>query len=95
MAKDAGSALKELRVTMKGIRDAATTINNVATSVQTVVDQNKDPLTDFARSGLYDFSLFLAEARILVDSLTRIINRIERDPALFFFGDSQRGVEAK
>ena len=50
---------------MKGIRDAATTIEDVATSIRTVVDQNKDPLSDFARSGLYDFSLFLAEARIL------------------------------
>jgi len=27
--------------------------------------------------------------------MTRLVDRMERDPAQFFFGDSQRGVKAQ
>lgn len=91
----AGDTMTDLRATMKNIRKAAVTVNDVVASVQSLVENNKEPLSDFARSGLYEFSLFIAEARILVDSLTRLSNRIERDPAYFLFGDSQKGVKAQ
>ena len=91
----AGDTMTDLRATMKNIRKAAVTVNDVVASVQSLVENNKDPLSDFARSGLYEFSLFIAEARILVDTLTRLSNRIERDPAYFLFGDSQKGVKAQ
>lgn len=88
------SSITEFRRTLASVREGVESLNSVVTDVGAVVDQNKAPLGDFARSGLYEFSMFLAEARILVDSLTRLTNRIERDPAQFFFGDSQRGVKA-
>lgn len=91
----AGDTMKDLRATMTNIRKAAVTVNEVVASVESLVDDNKDPLSDFARTGLYEFSQFISEARILVDSLTRLSNRIERDPAYFLFGDSQKGVKAQ
>jgi phospholipid/cholesterol/gamma-HCH transport system substrate-binding protein len=91
----AGKTMTDFRATMTNIRKAAVTVNDVVASVESLVENNKDPLSDFARSGLYEFSLFIAEARVLVDSLTRLSNRIERDPAYFLFGDSQKGVKTQ
>ena len=83
----------EKETTMSDIRKAATTIDGIAASAQAVLDDNREPLRDFSQSGLYEFSQFISEARVLVDSLTRLTNRIERDPAFFLFGDSQKGVQ--
>ncbi len=95
MSKELISSMAEFRQTMASVRDGIGTLNRVTTGFAAVVDDSKGPLRDFAHSGLYEFSTFLAEARVLVDSLTRLTNRIERDPANFFFGDSQRGVKAQ
>jgi hypothetical protein len=37
----------------------------------------------------------MAEARVLVAALSRLVDQIERDPARFLFGDRQQGVEVK
>jgi phospholipid/cholesterol/gamma-HCH transport system substrate-binding protein len=87
--------MTKLQATMADIRQAATTINRIAASAQGLVDDNRGPIRDFSQSGLYEFSQFISEARVLVDSLTRLTNRIERDPTHFLFGDSQKGVKAQ
>jgi len=87
--------LTNLQETMVDIRKAAMTIDRIAGSAKGLLDDNRGPLRDFSQSGLYEFSQFISEARVLVDSLTRLSNRIERDPANFLFGDSQRGVKAQ
>lgn len=87
--------MKNFRANMADLGKAARTINRIAESAQGLVDENKGPLRDFSQSGLYEFSQFISEARVLVDSLTRLINRIERDPSNFLFGDSQKGVRAQ
>ena len=87
--------MTNFRANMADLGQAARTINRVAESAQELLDNNKGPLRDFSQSGLYEFSQFIAEARILVDSLTRLITRIERDPSNFLFGDSQKGVRAQ
>jgi phospholipid/cholesterol/gamma-HCH transport system substrate-binding protein len=83
------------RTNMADLGKAARTIDRIAESAQGLVDENRGPLRDFSQSGLYEFSQFIAEARVLVDSLTRLMNRIERDPTHFLFGDSQKGVRAQ
>jgi phospholipid/cholesterol/gamma-HCH transport system substrate-binding protein len=95
IAKEAITSMAEFRKTMAAVREGIGTLNRVAADAQSVMDDSKAPLRDFTNSGLYEFSTFFAEARVLVDSLTRLTDKIERDPANFFFGDSQRGVKAQ
>jgi phospholipid/cholesterol/gamma-HCH transport system substrate-binding protein len=95
MSREINASITEFRQTLASVRQGIGTLNGMVSDVAKVVDDNKTPLGEFASSGLYEFSMFLAEARVLVDSLTRLTNRIERDPAQFFFGDSQRGVKAQ
>ena len=60
-----------------------------------MISENRQPIADFSASGLYEFSQFIAEARVLVDTMNRLSTQIERDPARFFFGDTQKGFETQ
>jgi phospholipid/cholesterol/gamma-HCH transport system substrate-binding protein len=95
MSKEIRASIIELRQTLASVRQGIGALDSVVSDVSKVVDDNKAPLRDFTNSGLYELSTFFAEARVLVDSLTRLTDKIERDPANFFFGDSQRGVKAQ
>ena len=60
-----------------------------------MIGENREPLREFSGRGLNELTQFIAESRLLVADLTRLTVQIERDPARFFFGDSQKGFEAK
>lgn len=91
----AGKAMKELQVTIKTARGTLRSISGVSTELKKLVAENRTPLRDFSGGGLYELGLFVSEARVLVSNLTRLSSQIERDPARFFFGDTQKGFEAK
>ena len=80
---------------MVDVRKAINGFNKVAVQLEGIVEENRGPLRDFSSGGLYELSQFIAEARVLISSLTRLSGQIERDPARFFFGDTQKGFEAK
>jgi len=88
-------AITDLQVTMSDARGAIASANQILDDVRSVISENKAPMREFAQSGLYELSLFVSEARVLVDSLTRLVDRIERDPGHFLFGDAQEGVKAQ
>jgi phospholipid/cholesterol/gamma-HCH transport system substrate-binding protein len=77
------------------IRALAGNLNKTATSLDGVIRENRQPLHDFATTGLYDLSSTITEVRLLAQTLNRISVEIERDPARFFFGDRQKGFEAQ
>jgi phospholipid/cholesterol/gamma-HCH transport system substrate-binding protein len=81
---NAQQALAELRKTIASI-------NKVTGAIDQVVQDNRGALRDFSQNGLPELSQFASEARVLVDSLIRLSQQIERDPARFFFGDIQKG----
>jgi phospholipid/cholesterol/gamma-HCH transport system substrate-binding protein len=95
LADSAETTIADARATLVELRAAAARVEQFAGKLNTIVAEGEGPIRDFARSGLYELSLFLTEARVLVDALTRLTTRIERDPAQFFFGDSQNGVKAQ
>jgi phospholipid/cholesterol/gamma-HCH transport system substrate-binding protein len=67
----------------------------LADEVQALAAENRASIRDFSHQGLYELSQFLADARILVSTLSRVAVQLERDPARFLFGDQQKGVEAR
>ncbi len=85
----------EARLTLRAISESAQALAITSVKLNRLVDENRSALRDFSSEGLYELSQFLVEARALVDSLTRVSNRIESDPARFLFGDSQAGFEAR
>lgn len=95
LADSTRDTMAELKVAIAGIRDTARSFTEVAKLLDRMIAENREPLRDFSRRGLYELSQFIAESRLLVADLTRLTVQIERDPARFFFGDAQKGFEAK
>ncbi|MCB1884194.1 MAG: MCE family protein [Geminicoccaceae bacterium] len=84
--EQSGSTIKELEQTSLAFRNLAGRADRTLASLQ-------QPIDDFGQSGLYDFSQMVRETRQLVASLNRISTEIERDPAGFLLGGSQRGFK--
>jgi len=77
------------------IRALAGNFNKTATSLDGLIKENRQPIHDFATTGLYELSSMITEVRLLAQTLNRISIEIERDPARFLFGDRQKGFEAQ
>ncbi len=83
----------DARSTLRKVGEAAENLAATTETLNRMIAENRQPLKDFSRDGLYELSRFVVEARDLVASLTRIADRFESDPAQFMFGDSQAGFE--
>jgi len=86
---------KELSATLADTRQAANTLGRASGSLEEVVGELRQPLGDFAATGMYEFTQLVGETRQLIAALTRITKEFERDPAGFFIGGGQRGFEAE
>ena len=87
-AEDVNALVWELQTT-------ARTATSVAREVEAMVKENRQPIRDFASTGLYELSTFLSELRLLVAGLNRVTTEVGRDPARFLFGRQQDGYEAR
>ncbi len=95
LSKEAGPIGKDARQSLVAFREAARSMAETSDSVRQVIAENRRPLKDFSSDGLYQLSQFLTEARSMVANFNALIQQIQRDPARFFFGDTQKGYEAK
>jgi phospholipid/cholesterol/gamma-HCH transport system substrate-binding protein len=85
----------EVNATLNETRQAAGTLQRAAGELEVLVGELRQPLGDFAATGLYEFTQLVGETRQLIAALTRITKEFERDPAGFLLGSSQRGFEAE
>ena len=76
----------ELQTAVAGFRGVATQLNSLLVQI-------RPGIVEFAGNGLYEFTLMVSELRGLATSLTRVADRIERDPAQFLFGDQTQGIQ--
>jgi phospholipid/cholesterol/gamma-HCH transport system substrate-binding protein len=83
---DAGEALKKVQQAADGFARASRQLDGM-------IKDNRQGISDFSGTGLYEFTQLMIEARVLVESLTRVSQQLERDPARFLFGDRQKGFE--
>lgn len=80
----------EAHAALQGIDQASRKFDKLATDLDAMVQENRPPLRDFSQRGLTQMTELLADARVLVDELTRLSDEIERDPTRFFFGGNRR-----
>lgn len=90
-----GGVGDEVSATLKETRQAASTLQRAAGELEVLVGELRQPLGDFAATGLYEFTQLVGETRQLIAALTRITKEFERDPTGFLLGSSQRGFEAR
>jgi phospholipid/cholesterol/gamma-HCH transport system substrate-binding protein len=92
---DVGAVAKDTRAVLGSVKQAVASLAVAADGFANLLTENSDSLTNFSQTGLYEFSQLMAEARVLVSALSRLVDQVERDPARFLFGDKQQGVEVQ
>ena len=73
----------------------AKSFEGVADEAGGMIKENRAAIRDFTGSTLYDANAFLADFRVLIDNLNRLMTEVGRDPARFLFGGQQRGFETR
>ncbi|WP_420345652.1 MlaD family protein [Pelagibius sp.] len=98
----AGSIDREVTLTSADARDlierlqvTADNLAGASTQLEAMIAENREPIRDFANTGLYELTTLLTEARDLIVVLNRVTTEVQRDPARFIFGDQQQGYEAQ
>ncbi len=91
LSDTATAFMTDASATMSEVRTATRSLVEVADLMAALVEENRGPVRDFSTGGLYEITQFVSEARTLVNGLTRLSAQIERSPARFFFGDTQKG----
>lgn len=81
--------------TLAELSTAANNLGAAALQLDGMVQDLREPLSDFSGTGLYELTNLVGESRALVAALTRITKEVERDPAGFLIGGSQRGFQAE
>lgn len=87
-AEDARALIGDLRSTAKNF-------STLSQELTKMVAENREGVRDFTSTGLSELTVLLVKMQDLVGALNRVTTEIERDPARFFFGDTQKGFEAQ
>ena len=64
-------------------RLAAASLTKLTETAHTMVTANKESLGYFSNEGLFEFTLFIQEARLLIASITRVVDQLEASGARF------------
>lgn len=75
---------------LKRIDGAAGKLDELATDLDSIVKENRQPLHDLSLRGFTQLSQLLVDTRTLVAELTRLAEEFERDPSRFLFGGNRR-----
>lgn len=84
---------EDARELIAGLQTTAQHLSGATQQLEAMIAENREPISDFANSGLYELTNLLTEARDLIVVLNRVTTEMQRDPARFIFGDQQQGYE--
>ncbi|TMV05658.1 MCE family protein [Ruegeria sediminis] len=68
------------------IMSASKSASELVGTIDTIVQENRRPISEFLRFGLPQLERFVEESRRLVSNVDRLVDRVERDPARFLLG---------
>jgi len=76
----------------QSLRSSVASIDGAADSFNALINDIRPGVAEFTSYGLFEFSQAVTEIRLLAENASRFIERIERDPGQFLFGDPNQGV---
>jgi phospholipid/cholesterol/gamma-HCH transport system substrate-binding protein len=79
-------AAKRLSAAVTNVEKGAKSFGSMSEQIEAMIRENRRPIRNFTASSLYEFGQFIADFRKLVNSMERLVRRIENDPSGFFFG---------
>jgi len=98
----ANGALGEVQKTIASINgltgdlgQAIKALNTTAQNLNTLVVDASPGVSSFSQTGLSEIQQLVSDTRVLVASLTRLSDEIERDPTRFIFGERREGYRPR
>ena len=77
----------------QSVGQALVSIEDAAQTLDEILAENRQAINDFANITLFDVSGLITDTQQLVNTLNRVGEDLERDPARFLFGDQQQGFQ--
>jgi len=81
--------------TFSEIKQTAASFRQTSNKVAELLTDNEDAINDFVEGGLYDLQVLIVDTNTMVNSINRLAEQMERDPARFLFGDKTEGVRTE
>jgi phospholipid/cholesterol/gamma-HCH transport system substrate-binding protein len=85
----AGAAGDNPNSAVAQVQQAATSFRQLAEKLDRSLGDQSEGLTKQAQRGLREFELFMRDGRRLAESLDRVVQKVERNPAGFLLGGQQ------
>lgn len=77
------------------VEGLARELRGTSAQLAAMVKENREPVRDFAATGLYEATSLITQLRELSAQIGRTLTRLENDPSGVLFGGTRRGVEAR
>jgi len=83
-SRDIDTSLGDLSAAVKHFDQAANNLDQM-------MRESRKPVSDFTSRGLPELQQLLADSRVLVTELTRLVDSLDRDPSQVIYGNRQQG----
>jgi len=77
------------------VNETAASVRKLTDTLQAMLDENRGGVSDFANGSLYDLAGLITESRQLVRRANDTLDKLDRDPSRFLFGNNNQGVPVK
>lgn len=95
---DGAGDMKDLKQAIASLNDAALRVDKLAVNAgdavrdfQGLVNENRAPLKRFTENGLDELQQLVTRTNALVDSMSRAVDALNRDPSRLLYGDRRQG----
>lgn len=81
----------DIDTTLAGLSSSVRHLNQAADELDRMVHESRKPVSDFANRGLPELEQLLADSRVLVAELTRLVGSLRSDPSQVIYGNRLQG----
>jgi phospholipid/cholesterol/gamma-HCH transport system substrate-binding protein len=82
---------KDINTSLNGLSASVQHLNQAADMLDRMVRASRRPVTDFTTRGLPELQQLLADSRVLVGELTRLVDSLQRNPSQVIYGNRLQG----
>lgn len=82
---------RDLDASLGGLSAAVKHFDQAADNLDRMMRTSQKPVSDFATRGLPELQQLLADSRVLVAELTRLVDSLNRDPSRVIYGNRLQG----
>jgi phospholipid/cholesterol/gamma-HCH transport system substrate-binding protein len=94
-AHDLHQSIVNLNDTTKKLSQIADQADATVRNINSMVQEDRAPLKDFAQNGLQQYQQLAVDTRSLIAELSRAVSTLERDPTSVLYGDRREGYRPK